>query len=175
MAMPKAMPIAIIEDARKQASILLHSLLASERGNGLLPIRWTRQAASFVNDLAGRPIRSAEEIARKEQELRELEASQKAAATGAKEKARREAAPVVVYVTDQDPRTRKKVEEVLKGRDIPYVVNDVTDDESTRSWALTQARKTEFPLVFVAGEPVGDLHDLTQLDVTGGLVKRVFG
>ena len=50
----------------------------------------------------------------------------------------REAAPVVLYVTDQDMRTRKKIEEILKGRDIPYLVNDVTDDEASRSWALRE-------------------------------------
>ncbi len=63
----------------------------------------------------------------------------------------------------------------MKGRDIRYTVNDVTDDESSRSWALTQARKNEFPLVFVAGEPLGDLDDVMQLDVRGELVKKVFG
>ena len=45
--------------------------------------------------------------------------------------ARREPAPVVLYITDQDLRTKKKLEEVLKGRDIPYTVNDVTDDEAS--------------------------------------------
>jgi hypothetical protein len=30
------------------------------------------------------------------------------------------------------------------------------------------------PLVFIAGEPVGGLHELTQLDVNGGLVKRIY-
>ena len=165
----------MLEKSLKQASAMLHSILQSERGNSVPPVRWTKQAVAFVNDLAGRPIRSAEDIARQEAELRELEAARVKAATGTVVKARKEAAPVIVYVTDQDPRTRKKVEEVLKGRDIPYVVNDVTDDESTRSWALTQSKKTEFPLIFVAGESVGDVHDLVQLDVSGGLVKRVFG
>ncbi len=166
----------MLDSKLKQARVLLHSALQSQRGNALSPVRWTRQAVSFVNDLAGRPLRSADEMARNEQEYRDLEeAHRKAAAGGVLSRARREPAPVIVYVTDQDPRTRKKVEEVLKGREVPYVVNDVTDDESTRSWALTQAHKTEFPLVFIAGEPVGDLHDLVQIDVAGDLVKRVFG
>ena len=82
---------------------------------------------------------------------------------------------MALYTTDQDMRTKKKLEEVLKGRDIPYTINDVTDDEASRSWALTQARKQEFPLLFIAGEPVGGLDEVMQLDVTGGLTKKVYG
>jgi hypothetical protein len=29
--------------------------------------------------------------------------------------------------------------------------------------------------LFIAGEPVGGLHELTQLDVNGQLSRRVFG
>ena len=54
-------------------------------------------------------------------------------------------------------------------------VLDVTSDEATRSWAVTQAKLDEFPLVFVAGEAIGGLHELTQADVNGLLKKKVFG
>ena len=81
----------------------------------------------------------------------------------------------MLYVTDQDFRTRKKIEDILKGRDIPYLVNDVTDDESSRSWALTQAKKTEFPLLFVAGVAVGGVDEVLEQDVRGELRKKVFG
>ena len=81
----------------------------------------------------------------------------------------------MVFFDGQDHRTLKKVEELLASRDIPYKVLDCTNDEATRSWATTAARAHEFPLVFVAGEPVGGLHELTQLDVNGVLQKRVFG
>lgn len=167
----------MIDRALKGARVFLHSLLESQRGDRLPPLRWTRRAASFVNDLAGRPLCSAQELSRREQELREAEERRARAQenTGNGAAAKREPAPVVLYVTDQDPRTRKKMEEILKGRDIPYQVNDLTDDEATRSWAQTRARKGEFPLLFIAGEPAGDLHDLTQLDVSGELLRRVYG
>jgi glutaredoxin len=157
--------------------VLLHGLVYNETGNALPPLRWTRQALRFANDLAGSPLCSADELARQETELRAAEDAVQAERTpgAATAPARREPAPVVLYITDQDQRTRKKIEEILKGRDIPYKINDVTDDESSRSWALTQAHKTEFPLVFVAGEPLGNVDDLMQLDVRGELVKKVFG
>jgi glutaredoxin len=125
--------------------------------------------------MAGRPLCSAEELAAREADLhaakQALQEDQQTATT----KPRREPAPVVLYITDQDMRTKKKLEEILKGRDIAYKVNDVTDDEASRSWALTQAKATEFPLLFVAGEPVGGLDEVMQLDVRGELTKKVFG
>jgi glutaredoxin len=168
--------------------IFLHGLLASKRGDGVAPVRLARQALRFVNDLAGRPVCSAEELARRAQAVAEAEAlaaeaqarrGQGAAQEGqAAQKGRKgEAsapAPVVVYVTDQDHRTPQRIAEVLKGRDVPFQVCDVTDDEASRSWAQTAAGGQEFPLVFIAGEPVGGLHELTQLDVRGELVKKVF-
>jgi len=86
-----------------------------------------------------------------------------------------EPAPVMLYFDGKDHRTKKKMEELLTGKDIPFKVLDVTDDEATRSWATTAAKQLEFPLLFIAGEPVGGLHELTQLDVNGQLVRRVFG
>jgi glutaredoxin len=165
----------VSKDLVDRGRVLLHGLVYDDTGNRLPPLRWTRQALRFANDLIGRPLCSAEELSLREAELRAAEEAVLAEQSGAGTSTRREAAPVVLYVTDQDLRTRKKLEDILKGRDIPYTVNDVTDDEASRSWALTQAKKAEFPLVFVAGEPIGDLEDVMQLDVRGGLVKKVFG
>ena len=81
----------------------------------------------------------------------------------------------MLYVTDQFMRERKRLEDILKGRGIPYQVLDVTDDESTRSWALTKAQATEFPLLFVAGESLGGFEQVLSLDAAGGLLQRVYG
>lgn len=170
----------MLESPLGRTRVLLHSFLTSPRGDALPPLRLARRALAAVNDLAGRPLCSAEELAERQRRIQEAEAAL-AARTGAAVAAAapkaepREAAPVVVYVDDQDHRTRKKVEEILKARDIPFKINDVSDDYSSRSWAMTMAKKTELPLVFVAGEPIGDLHELTQADVSGELCRRVFG
>ena len=87
----------------------------------------------------------------------------------------REAAPVMVYFNGQDHRTLKKIQELLDARGIPHKVLDCTDDEATRSWATAASQGQEFPLVFIAGESVGGLHELTQLDVNKALSRRVFG
>lgn len=158
----------------RKTRVLLHSLLTSERGNALVPVRLFRSVGTVLNDLVGRPLRSTEEFQRGDQEVSEAESALAATRRNDTE-IRREPAPVVVYVTDQDYRTPKRIGDVLKGREIPYTINDVTEDEATRSWALTQAHADQFPLVFIAGEPVGGLDELMQLDVSGELLRKLYG
>jgi glutaredoxin-related protein len=117
-----------------------------------------REVLETVHDLVGRPLEK-----------------RATAAPAAKVAEKREAAPVMLYFDGKDHRTKKKIEELLSGREIAFKLLDVTDDEATRSWALSAAKQAEFPLVFVAGEPIGGLHELTQADVNGELRKKVFG
>ena len=132
-------------------------------GNQWRPVRLLREVLGTANDLAGcRPFCSQAEL------------DQRRGIVHAEAAEKREAAPVMLYFDGKDHRTKKKMEELLRGREIPFQVLDVTDDESTRSWALTQAKQAEFPLVFIAGEAIGGLHELTQIDVNGELVKRVY-
>ena len=155
--------------------------LSSKLGEEYKPLRMAREVLATANDLAGRPFCP-------EAELAERRAARAGAApltapsapptfVGAPSRAAeaREAAPVMLYFDGKDHRTKKKIEELLKARGIPFRTLDVTDDESTRSWAQTTSKLEEFPLVFIAGEPVGGLHELTHLDVNGGLLKKVFG
>src|SRR6185312_4682269 len=142
----------------------VHDVLASERGDQYKPVKLLREVLGTANDLAGRPFCTQAEL----EERRALHVE-------STESRRREPAPVMLYFDGKDHRTKKKIEELLKSKEIPFRLLDVTDDEATRSWATTQAKQLEFPLVFIAGEPVGGLHELTQLDVNGQLSRRVFG
>ncbi len=147
--------------------VLVYEALSSSKGNELAPVRLLREVLGTANDLAGRPFCPEEELRERRQ------GPPAAAAAGAP--ASKEPAPVMVYFDGKDHRTKKKLEELLQARDVPFQVLDVTDDEATRTWALAAAKQPEFPLVFIAGEPVGGLHELMQLDVNGQLKKRVFG
>jgi glutaredoxin len=143
----------------------VHDVLTSQRADGVGPLRRLREVLGTVNDLAGRPFCSQAE----------LDQRRAALATSATATGKREAAPVMLYFDGKDHRTKKKMQELLEGKEIPYQLLDVTDDEATRSWATTAAKQLEFPLLFVAGEPIGGLHELMQLDVNGELARRVFG
>jgi glutaredoxin len=143
--------------------VKLNDVLSSDRGNHYKPVRLLREMIGTANDLAGRPLCSRSEL----DERRGIARNEAAEA--------REAAPVMLYFDGKDHRTKKKMEELLQAKEIPFKLLDVTDDEASRSWALTQAKAAEFPLLFIAGEAVGGLHELTQLDVNGQLKPRVFG
>jgi glutaredoxin len=142
----------------------VHEVLASDRGDKLAPVKLLREVLGTANDLVGRPFCSQAELDER-----------RGGGAGNGAPVKREPAPVMVYFDGKDHRTKKKIEELLTGKEIPFKVLDVTDDEATRSWATTTAKQLEFPLVFIAGEPVGGLHEVTQLDVNGQLARRVFG
>ncbi|MSP59768.1 MAG: hypothetical protein EXR72_05390 [Myxococcales bacterium] len=146
---------------------LVNEALSSERGNQLRPVKVLREVLGTANDLVGRPFCSIEELDRRR--------SRGAPVVVVEAPKKREPAPVMLYFDGKDHRTKKKMEELLQGRDVPFQVLDCTDDEATRSWALATAKLPEFPLLFIAGEPIGGLHELTALDVNGGLARRVFG
>jgi len=139
--------------------------------------------ASIVNELAGRPIRGADEVGSPATPASSGSdapgsapgaASQTAGAAAPAVVVPRAQAPVVVYFDGKDHRTRAKVEELLRARDIAFKVLDVTDDEAERSWVTVAAKSTTFPIVVGAGVPLGGLPELTQLDLEGELVRRVF-
>ena len=122
------------------------------------------EIANTVNDLLGKPIHGAEVDA-----AASVQTAPEAAAKV------REQAPVLVYFDGKDHRTKTKVEELLRGHGIVFQVQDVTNDEAERSWIITAAKQEEFPIVVIAGTPVGGFAELTQLDVQGELKRRVFG
>ena len=162
-------------------------VITSDVGQEVKPVRWVRGAVRFVNELVGSPLAAREELVaargRDVDYAQRLAAAEAAIATErarlAQEAAdalpRREAAPVAVYKDDKSLRELMRIATVLKGRNIPFKELDVEHDAATKSWATTTAHAHEFPLVFIAGEPVGGYDALVQLDASGELVKRVFG
>lgn len=133
-----------------------------ETGNEGPVLKRVREVANTVNDLLGKPIHGADAGGG-------LTVVPAAAAAAAPLQA-----PVVVYFDGKDHRTKKKIEELLQGRDIKFTVLDVGSDEAERSWVVTAAKSEEFPIVVVAGTPVGGFNELMQLDVQGELKRRVF-
>jgi glutaredoxin len=133
-----------------------------ETGNEGPVLKRVREVANTVNDLLGKPIHGADAGSG----LSVVPAPATPAAPVQ--------APVVVYFDGKDHRTKTKIEELLRGRDIVFTVLDVANDEAERSWVVTAAKSEEFPIVVIAGTPVGGFHELTQLDVAGELKRRAF-
>src|SRR5436305_7884205 len=142
---------------------LAHQQLEAREADSPL-VRRLRDVVSTVNDLLGKPIRP-------DGDRQAAAGSEPVVVTPVV----REQAPVIVYFDGKDQRTKGKVEELLNAREIKFRLLDVTNDEAERSWVITAAKSEEFPIVVIAGTPVGGFHELVQLDVTGQLKKRVFG
>ncbi|HEX2657776.1 MAG TPA: glutaredoxin domain-containing protein [Polyangia bacterium] len=159
----------MLNDLKEKLRALAHEKLEGTDRKKLHPVALhALNFVSIVNELAGRPIRGAEEAV--------VTPSSSAPATAAAPApVVRPQAPVLVYFDGKDHRTRTKVEELLRGHDIVFKVLDVSDDEVERSWVTTAAKTNEFPIVVIGGTPVGGLHELVQLDVSGQLLGRVFG
>jgi glutaredoxin len=150
----------MLQGLAEKLRVIVHRGL-QETGNEGPVLKRVREVANTVNDLLGKPIHGAESAP---------DTVVAAPATAAAPLQ----APVVVYFDGRDQRTKKKIEELLRARDIAFKELDVTNDEAERSWVVTAAKSEEFPIVVIAGTPVGGFHELTQLDVQGELKRRVF-
>jgi glutaredoxin len=153
----------MLQALTEKLRVLVHRGL-QETGNEGPVLKRVREVANTVNDLLGKPIHGAESGA-----------DTVVPAAAAPAPAAPLQAPVVVYFDGKDHRTKKKIEELLRARDIVFTVLDVANDEAERSWVVTAAKSEEFPIVVIAGTPVAGFHELTQLDVQGELKRRVFG
>jgi glutaredoxin len=150
----------MLQGLTEKLRVFVHSQL-QETGNEGPVLKRVREVANTVNDLLGKPIHGGEGGAGP-------------VVVAAPAPAAPLQAPVVVYFDGKDHRTKNKIEELLRGRDIVFTVLDVANDEAERSWVVTAAKSEEFPIVVIAGTPVGGFHELTQLDVQGELKRRVF-
>jgi glutaredoxin len=148
-----------------------HQALESTISKDRSKLRHLRNLASIANELLGRPLCSAEELAAR----RTQRPSSAPATPAAPRPTVAVQAPVLVYFDGKDHRSKTKVEELLRGRSITFQVLDVTDDEAEKSWVTTAAKMNEFPIVVIAGTPIGGLAELTQMNLDGELTRRVFG
>jgi len=154
---------------------LVYETLMEADGRKMHPVaRHLRNAASIVNELLPDAIRiDARRAADAAPDPRPAAANGHGAKPAVP--APPAQAPVFVYFDGRDHRTKAKIEELLNGQKIAFKVLDVTDDEAEKSWVTTTAHMNELPIVVVAGTPIGGLGELTQLNLSGELQRRVFG
>ena len=159
----------MIERITDRLRDLAHHAIEGDRRRDKPLVKHLRNLASIANEILGQPIR-----ARSAAPAAATAPAPASAPAVVPRPSTPVAAPVFVYFDGKDHRTRAKIEELLKSRQIPFKVLDVTDDEAERSWVTTAAHTSEFPIVVIAGTPVGGLAEVTQLDLTGDLARKVF-
>jgi len=130
-----------------------------------------------LNDALGRPLAPKEELA----DRRAFEAGYAAptastgASPGASPAKRGEAAPVIVYHLDKQRRDLPRFTQVLDAAEIPYQVVNLEGDEATLAAVRRDAGGRKLPLVFIAGDCIGGREEMTAMDRSGELKKRVWG
>jgi len=108
----------MLQGLTEKLRVIVHRGL-QETGNEGPVLKRVREVANTVNDLLGKPIHGGEGKA----ETGAPVAAPAAAAAPLQ-------APVVLYFDGKDHRTKKKIEELLRGRDIAFNVVDVANDEA---------------------------------------------
>jgi glutaredoxin len=165
----------MLASMKNRLRALVYEKLMEADGRKMHPVaRHLRNAASIVNELLPDAIRmDARRAADAAPEP--SPAASNGHGTPPAAPARPAQAPVFVYFDGRDHRTKAKIEELLGGQQIAFKVLDVTDDEAEKSWVTTAAHTNELPIVVIAGTPIGGLGELTQLNLSGELHRRVFG
>jgi glutaredoxin len=153
----------------------LHKIITTPLGDGFLPLRVPKVLARRVNLFLGSPICSAEDLEKRRAAQKRLQALR---AAGSVSVIQREPAPVIVYFEkDRNARMLSRIEEALSAKKIAYKLLDVAGDEATMQFITRTAKceEDDLPIVFVASTPIGGYDALVAWDVSGELVKAVFG
>jgi glutaredoxin len=127
-----------------------------------------------LNDALGRPLASREEIEDRRAFGRGYSEAEAAKPAPAKP-VRGEAAPVLVYHLDKHRRDLPRFTQVLDAAEIPYKLMNLDGDEATIAAVRRDAGGRKLPLVFIAGDCIGGREEMTAMDRSGELGKRVWG
>jgi len=140
--------------------------------------------ARRANEALGRPLADEAELAERrafEERGTAGAAGQGAAGSPASAKpasasaSAREPAPVIVYHMDKTRRDALKLTEILDGAGIPYQISNIQEDPAAQMAVRRDSKGYRLPVVFIAGEPIGGRAELTNLQTSGELKKKVFG
>jgi glutaredoxin len=153
----------------------LYRAITTPVGDSLAPLRVPKDLARRINRVLGQPLASAQDLSKRRAARIRLATLR---STGEKIAVVREPAPVMVYFEkDRNSRELERAEEVLKARNIAYRLLDVAGDEAAMAFVTREAKckEDDLPIVFVGGKVVGGFRKLVEFDVSGELVKSVFG
>ena len=153
----------------------INKALTSEAGEDFSLVRVPRDLARRLNRLAGTPIATRAEL---EERAAAAEKLRSLRSVKAVEEAKVLTAPVLVYFEKgRNQRELSRVEDLLKAKDVKYTLSDITGDDATLSFVLTQAKceKDNLPIVFVGGDVVGTYNELVAFDVAGKLDIAIYG
>ena len=133
-----------------------------------------RDLAHKANEALGRPLADEGEL----EDRKAFAARGGAAVTAAPAPvAAKEHAPVIIYFVDRKEQSRevRKLTDILDANRIVYKITDITEDPAAQYAVKRDSHGKRLPVVFVAGECLGNREDLVNAASSGDLKKKVFG
>lgn len=135
------------------------------------------ELANKANEALGRPLADETELADRRAFATGKDGMVVTAApvTAASSATSKEVAPVIVYHMDKTRRDALRLVEILEGAGIPHQVSNIQEDPAAQYAVRRDSNGHRLPVVFIAGEVIGGRAELTNLQTTGELKKKVFG
>jgi len=128
-------------------------------------------AARRANMALGRPLADADELADRRAFADRTSAN---APMPPVDKAKGDAAPVIVYHMDKTRRDAQKLVDMLEAEKVPHQVSNIQEDPAAQMAVRRDSKGFRLPVVFIAGEAVGGRAELSNLIASGELKKKVF-
>lgn len=155
----------------------LHGAITSPRGDGLLPLRVSKDLARRANILFGMPLCSDEELTKRQAAAKRLQNLRSNGGVSLPVVgAVKVLAPVTLYFElNRNTRELTRITELLEAKNISFQKRDLAGDEATMLF-VTRAAKCkddDLPILFVADEPIGNYGAIVASDVSGELAKKI--
>ncbi len=157
-----------------------HQGLTTKAGDGLAPLRLSKDVLRRVNVLLGQPVCSAETLAARREATAKLHDLRSARARGAaaapREKERAQAPVTIYFEKERNARELGRIEELFSTKGIKATRLDVAGDEATLRFVLRTANveADQLPVVFVGDRPIGTYRMVVDADVSGALTRALF-
>lgn len=157
-----------------------HQGLHSKVGDGLAPVRLSKDVLRRVNVLLGQPVCSADALAARREAEARLDslrsARQAGAAPVAAPKARVQAPVTIYFEKDRNPRELARIDELCASKGLVTTRLDVSGDETTLRFVLRTANieADQLPVVFVGDRAIGTYRMVVDADVSGALDRALF-
>lgn len=131
------------------------------------------ELANKANEALGRPLADEHELADRRAFATGKDGMVVTAAPATT--TNKDVAPVIVYHMDKTRRDALKLVEILEGAGIPHQVSNIQEDPAAQYAVRRDSNGFRLPVVFIAGEAIGGRAELTNLQTSGELKKKVFG
>lgn len=155
----------------------LHGAITSPVGDGLLPVRVTKDLARRANFVFGLPLCSTEELAKRKAATEKLQNLRKNGPIAKRPTEKQKVlAPVTLYFElNRNNRELLRIEELLQAKNIQFQKRDLTGDEATLKFVTRTAncKDDDLPVLFVADEAIGNFAAVVASDVSGELAKKI--